>query len=464
MTALVAHQPVHAFSMSTTQRPPRRLSARLQEKGDAPSDGYPAHQPSTSKNAANTQSPRGANPRKRKNAYDEEDDGFAFTRVRKKSQKRQAIEQACGRKRASRWRGRAASENERDQDDIFYPKFESTSDGQANRSAREQSQPNHGHVNGDTSTTRIALPFADTPVIRRNKEMRGNKSSRSERRSSLGMRGRRASSLIETGNSNALPHAEVDVQDFYKHIEASGLSEPRRMRQLLTWCATRAMDQKAVGVAFEEASAIAAARLIEEELLKDLSNQSELSNWFGREDTPPAVTGEQKEEAPAIPERPNPKNEQNAAKIVELEEQIKRLRAEKEALEALLRPPSVPKVPQPDAAAALDTCLLSDSDKAAHESLTASTNMAQDIASRLNALRQTLGPTVDLFASSVHSINQYREAADDVATRVLSLCAQKLQDREKEGRRRAAEKGANPSPRADLAAVLRGLSRLDADS
>lgn len=44
--------------------------------------------------------------------------------------------------------------------------------------------------------TKITLPFADTPIIRRNKEMRDN------RRSSLGMRGRRASSLIDSGKSN----------------------------------------------------------------------------------------------------------------------------------------------------------------------------------------------------------------------------------------------------------------------
>lgn len=52
------------------------------------------------------------------------------------------------------------------------------------------------------SATKIALPFADTPVIKRNKAMREGKSGKGERRSSLGLRGRRASSLIETGNSN----------------------------------------------------------------------------------------------------------------------------------------------------------------------------------------------------------------------------------------------------------------------
>ena len=49
--------------------------------------------------------------------------------------------------------------------------------------------------------TKIALPFADTPIIRRNKEMRKGAET-GHRRSSLGNRGRRASSLIDSGKSN----------------------------------------------------------------------------------------------------------------------------------------------------------------------------------------------------------------------------------------------------------------------
>jgi kinetochore protein Mis13/DSN1 len=138
--------------------------------------------------------------------------------------------------------------------------------------------------------------------------------------------------------SLALPHSEVEITDFYKHIESEGLPEPRRMRQLLTWCATRAMsehsgasphthpeydDQSARlagehGSAFFECSLLTAstARVIQEELLKDFANRSEMSDWFGREDM-------QKPEVP-LPVRPNPKNEQNATKIAELEAQIRR--------------------------------------------------------------------------------------------------------------------------------------------
>lgn len=55
--------------------------------------------------------------------------------------------------------------------------------------------------------------------------------------------------------------------------------------------------------------------MIQEELLKDFESNSDLSNWFGREDeAPPAV----------VVKKPHPKNVQNAEKIKELEEQIQK--------------------------------------------------------------------------------------------------------------------------------------------
>lgn len=132
----------------------------------------------------------------------------------------------------------------------------------------------------------------------------------------------------------ALPHREVDTADFYKHIADEGLPEPRRLRQLLIWCATRAMGEKRSEPPSEDQSARLAglwptrmtgdgatlirhclARVIQEELLKEFSSNSELSNWFNREDVnPPAV----------VVKKPNPRNVQNTEKIKELEEQIQK--------------------------------------------------------------------------------------------------------------------------------------------
>lgn len=62
--------------------------------------------------------------------------------------------------------------------------------------------------------TRIMLPFADTPVINRNKEMRkGGKDG--HRRSSTGLRGRRASSLIDSGMSNGMWARPPTLKDSY---------------------------------------------------------------------------------------------------------------------------------------------------------------------------------------------------------------------------------------------------------
>jgi kinetochore protein Mis13/DSN1 len=108
--------------------------------------------------------------------------------------------------------------------------------------ASTSEEPSKSMVSTNQQSTMIALPFSDTPVINRNKELR-KKGAGGGRRSSLGMRGRRASSLIDNGHS-AIPHREVETKDFYKHIEADGLSEPRRMKQLLTWTGERALGER----------------------------------------------------------------------------------------------------------------------------------------------------------------------------------------------------------------------------
>lgn len=70
------------------------------------------------------------------------------------------------------------------------------------------------------------------------------------------------------GNTNdfsldlALPHREVRTADFYKHIADEGLPEPRRMRQLLIWCATRALGEKPSSFHQEDQSAHLAGKFI----------------------------------------------------------------------------------------------------------------------------------------------------------------------------------------------------------
>ncbi|KAJ7102606.1 Mis12-Mtw1 protein family-domain-containing protein [Mycena belliarum] len=59
------------------------------------------------------------------------------------------------------------------------------------------------------------------------------------RRSSLGGRGKRISNSFQGGF--ALPHAKVGDESLYKHIDHE-LSDAEQLRQLLTWCASRAAE------------------------------------------------------------------------------------------------------------------------------------------------------------------------------------------------------------------------------
>ncbi|KIV78407.1 hypothetical protein PV11_10129 [Exophiala sideris] len=583
MTALVARQPLHPLPMSSAQRPDRRLSARHQEKDDAPGYSAGAQVKRGSKKVASTTdtvripTKQESNGQKRRMVYDEEDDGFLFKRVKtskeevklpveednggqrpkqkqkpvhpveqqteptqgrnvpdgkiehksqpKKSKKRLSFSTPNPKEAGPVRRSKRLSKDYEEQDDTSTPtritedperrsahkkqtkeRFKEQPDKQTrnqtneeskeqtkeptkepriqrqrsqgpsvaeppqasprkltgvspSRSPKEDPKETEPTQHEDRSATKIALPFADTPVIKRNKAMREGKSGKGERRSSLGTRGRRASSLIESGSSNALPHIEVEIPDFYKHIESEGLPEPRRMKQLLTWCATRAIDEKPVGTDFEDASARSAARVIQEELLKDLANKSELSDWFNREDSPVLRK--------PLPQRQNPRNVQNTEKIAELEEQIKRFRAEKEALEGLLRPPNVVRSEQlettvlwEDNLQVLDSSLLSKTDAAALDNAQENSTSSDAISHRLNALYDSLGPTIDKFADGLHTIGQYRTVADDVASTALAICAEKLDRREKEGRKRALPE-VQGSPPKDLGSVLRGLSRAE---
>ncbi|KAJ5639186.1 uncharacterized protein N7484_007048 [Penicillium longicatenatum] len=366
--------------------------------------------------------------------------------------------------------------------------------GKRGRPGRPRTSDTNGFKSPEPPAgTKVALPLADTPVIQRNKELRGTKSGKGQRRSSLGMRGRRASSLIDSGASNALPHREVGTADFYKHIADEGLPEPRRMRQLLIWCATRALGDKPSGSRSVDQSSRLAARAIQDELLKDFSTNSELSNWFSREDVnPPTV----------VVKKPNPRNIQNTEKIKELEEHIQRLQKERHALNALLKQAPIPPVnaPTPDSPQAskrypkksqpqIDSSLLDPSQQAILTSLYASVpaeSQAKDdtsppilqtpmspstVSNRLSQITTGLAPTLDAFAAGIHDIELYSSSADALSSRILRICAERLEDRDALNTRRriAIEgdgEGESPQklrerPREDLGLILGALSRVE---
>ncbi|MCJ1419288.1 hypothetical protein MMC32_005642 [Xylographa parallela] len=526
MTTYITRSPLQLLTnphmMSDSRRSTRRTSARLADKEDTTLTNGLQHvvekakagRPSgtSAKQAKPDVNGKGIGPSavrgKRKPDYDEEDDGFLFTRTRSKRAKAtpaiQVPEPALGEVREDAHRPVASKRSRKKsvEASTTAPVVEVPSEAKRRRSPRNSGDSNSieppplevkkkrpkqhvaektkTHDEADTGTahvesshankidivdsseaqarqpdrskdvTKIALPFADTPIIRRNKEMRKGAGD-GNRRSSLGMRGRRASSLIDGGKSNALPHNEVESSEFYKHVE-SGLPEPRRMRQLLTWCGTRALGEKP-SFAAEDSHAKLAAREIQQQLLKDFSTRSEMSDWFDRDTTPNPQ-----------PPKPNPKNLANLAKIRELEQQIHRLQSERQTWETLLAPSDSPLLDpfQPESLPPTSTIsaelLSSPSQAAALEALRSyhppdSPLLTENIQARMQDLSRTLEFKVDTFAENVHVLGQYREEADRLAEQALQISAEVLEEREKKRSERSGED-------IGVREVLRGLSRV----
>ncbi|OAR01452.1 hypothetical protein LLEC1_06475 [Akanthomyces lecanii] len=271
-------------------------------------------------------------------------------------------------------------------------------------------------------TTTITLPTSDTPVMARNKEMRkkaaeggsasGSRSSsngssngsNNHRRSSLGTRGRRASSLMESGQT-AIPHRDLESQDFYKHIASDGQLEPLRMKTLLAWCGERALPEKPKqGVPSTDPSL--GARAILDDLLKEFSTRPEFYNWMARDESV----------APAARIlKPNPRNMELDKKSAALEARIQRyLAAELEPL------PHVRARTQ----------------------------------ARLEAVQKTLEFEVDHLADNVHKLEQRVRVAGRQADAVLRSAAERLKRREDRERQSA---GTREMPMME---VLRSLGSL----
>lgn len=146
-----------------------------------------------------------------------------------------------------------------------------------------------------------------------------------------------------------------------------------------------------------------------------------------------------------------------------------RLQAESQTWQSLLRPPpesalQLPPLPtQPVAPSAIDSSLLTDpNQKAALSTLhsfvsDSQPSLAATASSRIQKVTQELEFEVDTFATNVHALSAYKDAAARVADETLATAAKTLERRDREGIRRAVgEEGADTS----LRHVLRGLSRI----
>lgn len=330
----------------------------------------------------------------------------------------------------------------------------------------------------NASDSFVALPVSDTPIIRKNQQLRQNGGD-GRRRSSLSMRGKRASSI---GNGfQSLPHPDIPASEFYKHI-SEDLPDPVRMKQLLAWCARRVLDDSKTRPSLhgketdEELQAANIARTIEEEVLKDLIDNKITTSWYHQPDQPPE----------SLEKKPHPQNLNNAAKMEEMEEKIAQLEAEEAVWQALLAKHTTAAVSQAegdegDAAAAaaaaapppppaepkerfarnvgrtVDLDLLPAHEAEFVHSLSARRSAGgEGVRGNEDWLREgetNLEFQIDSMLQSLHQQRQYLRQADATGGRLLEAAATAMAAAEKQGRLGSEARGIGTLD------VLRQLSR-----
>ncbi|KAL7409656.1 Mis12-Mtw1 protein family-domain-containing protein [Mrakia frigida] len=197
----------------------------------------------------------------------------------------------------------------------------------------------HGHsadVSAGDST--VPIQISDTPMIRKNQEMRKNVS----KRNSFSQRGARASASFGKGEATT-PHAQVDTSSFYKHIDGEE-PEAIRMRHLLvfvgkrvasTLASTGSVDGSAgpppdvKGKGKAKASSSSASRTKDGEIIAAEVMEDVLRMLVkAKVDTNPQSSGSQPFSLPKKPTLPHPGNVQNRKVEAEGERFIKKGRAE----------------------------------------------------------------------------------------------------------------------------------------
>lgn len=179
---------------------------------------------------------------------------------------------------------------------------------------------------------------------------------------------------------------------------------------------------------------------------------------------------------------------------------LDRLQKERHALNALMKQPAAPRIieepqskdsssskQQPPSHTQIDPSLLDPSQQPLLASLDPSLPATEGssssistplppltpstVSTRLSRITTGLAPTLDAFAAGIHDIELYRSTADAVSSRILRVCAQRLEERDAQNtRQRLAIEGEDserPSgarrqrPREDIGIILGALSRVE---
>ncbi|GJE89926.1 Mis12-Mtw1 protein family-domain-containing protein [Phanerochaete sordida] len=377
------------------------------------------------------------------------------------------------------------------------PRFQFPAPGTSSRTTKPPSQPR-----GRIREMSQPLPSQETPQQERNKLLRGQTDHR--RKSSL-TRGKRISSTYQSTGVIAQPHTSVRNSSFYKHIDVE-LPEPQRAAQLLIWCSHRAMNELADEITQAASTSkqgskdagkdppplsegdLQLLRGVGEDLVRMLAERKIDTNVYseaGEEDEPRQL-------------KPNEQNVRNREREVKFNAHIQRLKQEDEAWvevgasynsfrSAVLAeledrkkefPSAKAKGKRPATAADIALWDISEKDLPDHlrgrDGLALARSFVDAGAETQSPLRKRmddLQETADWVRTLAHSALESTRLAEADLNQRFSLLSIALSSRIQPGALSNASTLASylpptasrPPPTADPQAVLRAMSRVDAE-
>jgi hypothetical protein len=254
------------------------------------------------------------------------------------------------------------------------------------------------------------------------------------------------------------PHPDVTPAEFYKHIGVE-MPDPIRMKQLLGWCARRALEESKATTQSQHSDAALVdkiARIIEEDVIRDLADGKITTSWYGRPQEEDEEASSNSSTAQTSRRKlPHPQNIANAKKLAEMEARLAKLQLEEEAWRRLRQrgpgestdePPAtastatesaerfakLPSQQSSNSTANIDLDLLSAAEaEFVHAATTrpvqSSTSMpGDDREDWLRQAEQELEFNVDAFRHHLHSRAQFIKDADEQATQLLAIAAEAL--------------------------------------
>lgn len=242
--------------------------------------------------------------------------------------------------------------------------------------------------------------------------------------------------------------------------------EHRRMQQLLVWCGHRALENpppapEGQANPADVAAAEHMARMIKEEILKEITTNGRLSVWMDRDIQTSNVI-----------KLPNPENEKNRRKLEELKEELSgygillqnctanwvltfsRLEAERESWRLLEELDPTSTLSPPERTPTDNTVNNPEAASRASQLIARSQEL---IAATTTTIKRQVAETefqVDQLSDSIHKINMYKEAADHMGGLILETTQEMLAERD---RKIKEKEGTQSVPIKDL---LRTLSRV----